>query len=396
VEVWHRAELPGEQAGSRQGLGCSANTVIAACSYAGPAANVVAYDYDGARLWDSGAALDATAFASAPLVLADGSVIAADRHVLVRFTPLGATAWQTPLPHGGIPISPVTTQDGSVVVLATQGGPVYAFDVATGAAAGVLFIRRTDADPGFFETANTPAVRGNRVYVVAHHQIGGVRDAGGLSWLVAVDVGGADLPPESRLTVAWHHEFGGPSGASPLAIGPDIFFDGDRAAPGGAIAPRTIAVRDTGAAPQLLWQQPSGGLVRASFARDPRPGATFWMYLVGRPWLLRRAAQTGALVQAFDLDALIGETGRHVPLSALTIAGPGSRPVMLLGATAFGAGATFAAAVDLETGGLLWKVPVPGIGGWYTAGQFPILLRDGQPRAVFTTYNSGARAIGAR
>ena len=71
--VWQRSEQAGERAGSRQGLGCSANGGVVACTYNGAEDNLAVYDFAGTRLWSSGAILNANAFASAPIVFADGS-----------------------------------------------------------------------------------------------------------------------------------------------------------------------------------------------------------------------------------------------------------------------------------------------------------------------------------
>jgi outer membrane protein assembly factor BamB len=394
VIVWQRSEQAGERAGSRQGLGCSANGTVVACTYNGEEDNLAVYDFAGARLWSSGTILNANAFASAPIVLADGSVIACDDTTIVRFTPGGDVMWQAPLPHGGIPISPVLTADGRFIVLATYRGPLYAFASDSGALAGVTFLRKDAGDPGYFDTVNTPAVRGNRIYVVGHHQVAGVPDPEGLSWLAAVDVAPHDTAPDARFKIAWQYGFTGPSGASPTVVGDTIFFDGGSAVSGTSAQSRMIAVRDTGTAPAAVWQRAAGGAIVASYARDPRPGGSFWMYTVFSPWLVRRAAADGAVAQGINLDQLIDAPGIHVPLSAITIGGSAAAPVLIVSATAFAAGTTYIAAIDLTTGTLRWKVPVDDIGGWYTAGQFPMLWNGVASRVVFTTFNGGARAIG--
>jgi hypothetical protein len=40
----------------------------------------------------------------------------------------------------------------------------------------------------------------------------------------------------SPLTEAWHFEYGGPTGGSPLRIGATIYFDGNRLNPGDPMA----------------------------------------------------------------------------------------------------------------------------------------------------------------
>ncbi len=393
-EVWHRTETLGETTGSNYGLGCAGNGKVVACSYASDSDAVAVYDWYGNRQWSSGNKLRSTAFASAPMVFDNGEVIACDQEKVIRFDAAGGVLWTVPLVYGGIPVSPVMTAAG-VLILATYGGPIYALDSASGALLSVLVVRLSPSDPGLFETVNTPAVRGNRVYIAAQYQTGGIPSPDYRARLIAIDVDATQAAPANRLRVAWQFEFGGPSGASPLVMGTDIFFDGDRPAPGVAKAPQILAVRDNGATAIELWRRPVGLSVKASFARDPRPGGGLWTYTVPSNLLVRRSAATGAALQAIDIDALIGEPAYHFPYSATTIGGTPSRPVMILLATAYGAATSYVVAVDLVTGTLIWKAPIADLAGSYSAGQFPVLSEQGQMRIVFTTYNSGARAIGA-
>jgi hypothetical protein len=389
--VWHRRESPGEIAGSRLGLGCSGNAQIVACTFNGAADNLAVYDYAGVRRWTSGTLLTDKAYTSAPVVLANGDILAADDTQLVRFSPTGGIVWQAALVDGGTPISTVPMGNG-VILVGTYGGPLYTFDDTTGALLGTLFVRRSPDDAGFFETINTPAAAGARAYVAMHHQTAGVPDPDHRAWLVAVDVDRASAEP---MTMAWHFEFGGPSGASPLLINRTIYFDGDRAAPGAPKDPHIFAVADAGGAPAEIWRRRVAGSVVASFARDPRPGAGLWTYSLLSPWLLRRSSATGAVLQAVNVDELVADAGRHVPLSAMSIASPWWQPTMLLIATAFNGGSTAALAVDLGSSTLRWKVTLADYDGGFAGGQFPILVGAGGPRVVFSSYGSGVRAIGA-
>jgi len=392
-EIWHRNDLPSERAGSRQGLGCSGNGVIVACTYSGMSDNLVVYDYDGNRLWSSGEALNANAYTSAPLVYANGDVVACDNTRVIRFDNAGQLVWSASLQAGGVPISPVITESG-VLILATFGGPIYALDSSDGTMLGHLYVRKDQNDPGFFETLNTPAVRGNRLYVSTQHQVDGIPDSDNLAWLVAIDVDPAAPTVDDRLKVAWHYEFGGQSGASPLIIGRTIYFDGDRPAPGTEKAPHIFAVSDNGTSPVELWRKRALSKMNASFARDPRPAGGFWTYSLLSPWLIRLHQLSGRVMQAIDVDNLLGEEGRHIPRSAMTIAGTDAEPVMIILATALNSGATYVIAVNLMSHALVWKVEVTDIAWAFTAGQFPIVMQNGVPRVVFTTFNAGARAIG--
>lgn len=115
----------------------------------------------------------------------------------------------------------------------------------------------TDAANGrTYETKNTPAVAGARAYLSTEaHGI----DSDGR--LVAIDVCDAsDCGVRGKSTLAWHYDFRGPSGASPLLVGKRLFFDGSAPSRQGVL----IAVDDLGAAPR----------VRRPPAR--RAGSTAW------------------------------------------------------------------------------------------------------------------------
>jgi outer membrane protein assembly factor BamB len=325
------------------------------------------------------------------MVDAAGGVIAADSARVIRFDPDGDVIWDTATP-GGLPISPVITENGTVV-LATWNGPVSAYDSETGEKLAELWIREYPGDPGFFETTNTPGVRVNRVYVSAHHQVDRVVDEDNLAWLVAIDVDPTNPDPSERLRIAWHFEFGGPSGASPLVIGDTVYFDGDRPAPGTAQDPHVFALQDNGTAVTEKWRQAMTSTIVASFARDPRGG--LWVYPYPEKWLIRLDEGDGSEMQRIDVDALVApsEAGSHFPSSAMTITEPDSAPAMLLSAFAGNPSSTYVAAIDLASASLLWKVKVADAAGVKTAGQFPILQGYGR-RVVFSTFDDGVWAIG--
>jgi hypothetical protein len=385
---WHDTAAPG----ALFGLGCSSNGTLIACSYTGDGGdNLVAYDASGTRLWTSRAVLDGSAWTSAPLILRDGSVIAADDRVVVRFAPDGAVVWQTATP-GGRPISPVVT-DAGIIVLATQGGPVSAYRGSDGSLVGALVIKADPSDPEIFETVNTPCVRGERVYVSTQRTND---DAAHTARLVAIDVrAGAPSP----LSEAWHFEFGGPSGGSPLRIGSTIYFDGDRLHPGGAPAPQLFGVRDEGTAGTQVFAVPVGGSIQASPSQDPRGG--FWVFPTKTTTLLHLSARDGHEIERLDLDALVDAPGVHQPSSVMTMAGSATHPVMLVAATPFAmppatAGATFVTALDLASRSLLWKVQLASSRAIdWTAAQFAIAhTSTGKPRVVFPGLFSGAYAVG--
>ena len=114
----------------------------------------------------------------------------------------------------------------------------------------------------------------------------------------------------------------------------------------------------------------------------------------GGPWINRRSEATGEVIERLSVDALLDETGTHNPLSPITIAGSASQPVLMVFAKALDPGQGFLTAIDLGSRTLSWKVEVSADSGKYALGQFPILMRAGKPRVVFTTFGGGARAVG--
>jgi outer membrane protein assembly factor BamB len=422
--IWHDPVTtpPGVPIGSLRGLGCSGNGSVAACSFGrlppdfdttrscDPAVRdtLVVYSYgDGsappARLWSSGTVLNCTAFTSAPMISPSGEIIAADNRRLVRFTADGRVIWNTSITTG-TPVSPVPLHNG-LVVIATFGGPISAYDSRSGTRIGLLDLT---SGTGRFHTTNTPAVRGNRIYVST--EFSQSPSTGRLYAIDAVLPAGYDpldpstYDPASVFRVAWHVDFGGPSGASPLVIGDHIFFDGDRPASDASLAPHVFAVQDLGTSGRLIWSRPMEGIMRASFAQDPRGG--FWLFPTGtasdeHKWLVRLALMDadqdgiGDVLERIDVDALVGEPGLHLPSSAISIAGTSTAPVMIVGATAFSPDgtvrSTYVTAIDLNSRSLLWKVPLPSN---FTQGQFPILQGSRGPRVFFTNQDNGLWVIG--
>lgn len=412
--IWHDPVTngSGDPIGSGRGLGCVANGTIAVCTFGRlpidfpltPCEDVintlVVYGYADEtglpyRLWGSGDILNCAAFSSLPLALASGSVIAADNERIVRFNADGSVLWNTPTP-GGRPISLVIGEN-SAIVMATAGGPVSIFDINTGAMLASLDLVE---DGGRYHTANTPAVRNNRIYISTNHSI---NTGSGRFYAIDMVSSGGGLP--DSLQVAWYYEFNGPSGTSPYAFHTDmIYFDGDRDL-SGANTPTMYALRDLGTSPQLLWTKPMPGEMEASFARDMRGG--MWAFSVGNPpydnrWLYRvgmydsNSDGLGDVLEQIDMDALVGEPGVHVPSSAMTMAGTVSAPVLIMGATAYLPGgdvsSSYIVAIELNSRTLLWKVQVPD--NVSSVGQFPITSGDYGSRIFFTNKTNGAWVIG--
>jgi hypothetical protein len=377
--------------GSNIGLGCSSNgtgNAVACTLNNGSGPNLVVYDGTGLTKWSS-SLLSTKAFASAPIVDAEGDVIAADQNIIVRFDAAGNVVWLTQTP-GGTPISPVIVQ-GTTLLLATKGGPVSLYAINDGHLIGSL----TFTDPGTthsYDTVNTPSVNGSACYISMQ-----ARSNPSIGKLVRIDVDPAATRP---LAVKWTFPFGGPSGGSPVydATTNSIYFDGSALTAGGSGPPVLFAVTDAGTMPILKWTAQLPAKVVATGALDPRGG--FWSFAASVRYLWRFDETNGNVLQTLDVNALVNATGPHVPASPIMIAqNPQGTPVMILGSIAsLSVGSSFVISLDItpSAGALLWKYKVANstlVDAAY--GQFPIVeTPDGKSRIVFTAFQSGAFFLG--
>jgi outer membrane protein assembly factor BamB len=342
--------------------------------------------------------LNANAYASAPLVSAAGDIIAADDQRIVRFNRGGSVIWNSTNP-GGIPISPVLTGSGTVIV-GTKGGPVSAFDSKNGHLLGSLVLRPSPDSPDVYETINTPCVQGNRIYISAQSQSN--RSNGSLMAL--------DVQPDnnaSPLSIVWQFPFGGPSGASPTCVGNVVYFDGMSVRPGGPATPTVFGLRDEGASATLLSAQTVPNPLPAAMAQDPRGGV--WSMYVNYPSVERRDADTGALIDSLNVADLIGDALPNKPFSAIMIAGPKGMPVMILGTTSAYVNwslnasvgtpkySSYVVAIDLVAGTALWKINLsPSLGSDSASSQFAIAVdATRNPTLVFAGNKSGAYFVSA-
>jgi len=412
--IWYHRDLIGEIIGTI-GIGFSGNKEIAACTFSGIYDNLVVYDYDGNRLWTSGDLLNNWAGSSAPMIDVYGRIIACDNKVAVMIDPLDADSdqkiieWVTELPYGGIPFSPILTENGTVII-ATDRGPIYALDSNNGSLLAtkylipekpVLTLLRLLGfnASGFYSTINTPCIKGNRVYISTHF-----KDITG--WfalffdarLYAIDVDANNPNPEERLQVAWLRGFGGPSGASPTLINDTIYFDGDRGEPSIMISPHIYAVQDMGSYGKLKWKTAIPTSIDANMASDPRGGLWVVDTYLGR--LVRYSIENGKILERININALVQEPGWHTPSSVITISGNETRPILLVSATAIRLlkSNCYIIAIDLaNNNSLLWKLKIAEAtfaNLQIPLGQYPILMKNGEPRIVFATTRGGVWALG--
>lgn len=390
-------------AGAIGGLGCVSNTRFVACTGgADPArkSNLVAYDADGNRVWEDGGLLGATAWFGAAIIDADDQVIAADQSLLLRVDlRAGKIVWKSAKPDTGTPISPVPVgSDASMILLATKsdnglGTPeLSVWDAGTGA----LLWHEPIADPvtgAIYQTANTPAVRGNRAYVLAAG-VGNSSDGR----LYAIEICESDsCGGRGRPRIAWFYPFQGPSGASPLLIGQRIFFDGQRGKTTGLF----YGVDDLGMAPSQAWMRKYAGRFGFSAAQDPRGG--LWI----SPWqsgtLLRVHESNGSTMQTISVGSVLALDPSYSAVTAVSVSeSPSGAVVLTTGvqtkSPSIGIG-PHVAAMDVSTqpgGREVWKYKVSANTATNAAtGQYPIVTNaSGARRVVFRGTKSSTFFIG--
>ena len=400
--AWHKCDVPGEYGGSK-GLGFVSNGEIAAASYSGLSNNLIIYEYDGNILWKSGTHLNALACASAPMIDSYGRVIACDNKAIIMVDLYDVDSdgkileWKSDLVDGGLPISPTITEN-QVIIVATTNDPVYAFDFQDGSLLAKKYLNDNpdgSASGGYYETINTPAVNCNRVHISTQFSNDN-NPANRRARLYALDVDIDSSNFNDRIEIVWHYDFDGPSGASPLLIGNTIYFDGNKSLKKN---PFTMAVIDKGGCPELKWKVSIPKPIDSSLARDPRGG--FWLVDALGGQLIHQAESDGRFIKAINTDKMISEYGIHMPCSVITICGSKNKPILLTSALSMDLlkSSCYVIAVDLSNNNnLLWKVKI--FEGALTSvdfpfGQYPIIIKDNEPRIIFTSIGHGAWAIGS-
>jgi hypothetical protein len=359
-------------AGAGKGLGCSSNGTVVACSFmstAGP--NLVVYDGSGQRVFADSTGLNENTGASAPIVFADGRVLAADNKRAVLFAPDGSIIWNTDKPDSGIPISPVLVRS-TVVMLATAGGGVIStYDLSSG---NLLATYRIDhpSGCGVYDTLNTPAVNGSRAYIVSACDADPSQGA----------ISAIDVAPDGSMTEAWFYPFTGPSGSSPLFIRGVIYFDGRD--PNNSSNGVFLALKDNGASATQVWRRGFPSFFAANAARDPRGG--IWIFPVSSSRLYRLSEADGSIKELIDIPAPAGATGPYQASSAISVSRSiGGDVILTFGATSqLSNEPPTVMAMDVNTHVAIWDFAIGGTPGNSTAAQFPIVHNgQGLPRVVF-------------
>ncbi len=404
ARIWgpHRAA-----GGSTYGLGCTANTRIAACAYL---TGLSVYTGAGHIQWEK--ELGVAAWTSAPIVTPLDTVVAASLGQLVHYDAQGEELWRQ-TDFDGYAISPVILAPEPILIIATSGGQLFAFDLWSGErlagpydieymAGGLVYSCRI---------INTPGVRVDHQRFYVSTQCPGVT-LDDLSFLMAFDF---HLGSEEGFSRSWEYPYTGYSGASPTVIDDRIYFDGQpRLQPD---APTIFAVQDQETHAVELWRRLMDGPLQTSLAHDPRGG--LWTFTLRwaednfapHPDILRLDEWTGATLQTLPTDELIADDPDNpppaTPISIMTVAYHDSQPAMLVGVAVpldenqplCEVADEWLAAIDLTSGDLLWKVrtpvfnPLTGTRHFFPT-QFAFLVHPLDGRDVVVTAGACTGAIG--
>jgi len=375
---------------------CATNDSIVACSFMNTnnptIDNLVVFDFNGNIKFTDNNILNNTAGLSGHLIGEDGSVIVADTSNVVRFNADGTIQWQTSTngAGGSQPMSLNLTANGQIII-ASRGGPVAAYDKESGVQTSVIY-PTGNLTTGYYETLNTPAVRGNRVYLLCQKEGLNPTNKGAL---ISIDV------TPTSMTEVWEFPFRSESGASPTVINDTIFFDGDGLNPGGPQIPKVFAVKDNGTAPSLIWTYdiPTGQRLISSVNLDPRGG--IWFYPRPNYGKLVRLNQTnGFFIEEINYNSLINAANNVGINTSTTIFFDGGVPYMSFGVTPappLSLGEAYFVVLNLSTNTIHWKYKLSSNAiNFANAGSAPLLTirKNGNTRLVAGTTNFGVMCFG--
>ncbi len=258
----------------------------------------------------------------------------------------------------------------------------------TGDLLGSIYLYQTGNSGPYYETVNTPCVNNssypNRVYVLTNLQGDATQGA-----LWALDIDPTNLT--SPITPAWDLPIHGPSGASPLCVGDDIYFDGAGIVPGDNVGTTIFGVQDNGTSGSFLFQVslgPGTEDVTCNFALDPRPEGGFWHQLRYDPNIYHRSFTDGSLIQTIDVSNLLVAAG--APQSTywqggiFTTYGTPDQPYLMLPEVPRPGELGYLAMLNLNTQSLVWEVPLAGNddASYDTPGGDAALLLDSHSNPV--------------
>ncbi|MFN7997345.1 MAG: choice-of-anchor D domain-containing protein [Bryobacteraceae bacterium] len=291
-----------------------------------------------------------------------------------------------------IPPNVTITGDGSGAVASAQlnsPAPLAIYDGFTGALIGTRYLYDSGTSGPYYQTINTPCVNNgthpNRVYASTNLMNDTTQ---GMLW--ALDIDPTNLV--SPVTPVWNVPFGGPSGASPLCIGDNVYFDGASYQPGDKAGTTIFGVQDAGASPTVLFHNSLGagkGPVSCNFAQDPRPMGGFWHQLIKDPNIYHRDPITGTVIESVNMSNLLLANGAppatYWTSGVFTTYGTPDHPYVMMSEYAQGI-ASYYTMIDVTTGQLIWALPI-------FPGNSPFPADSAEGAAAMVIGSSGAPAI---
>jgi hypothetical protein len=296
----------------------------------------------------------------------------------------------------------------SASAVLTAAAPVTVFNGTTGAVVGSTYLYQTGNSGPYYATINTPCVNNgsypNRLYVItalANDQTQGA--------LWALDIDPTNL--SSPITPAWSLVMHGPSGASPLCVGNNVYFDGAGILPGDNVGTTIFGVQDNGTSGAFLFQQALGAgtqKVTCNFALDPRSVGGFWHQIQYDPKIYHRDYNTGNLIESINVGTLLTAFGAppstYWQAGIFTTYGTVTQPFLMLPEAAYPAktgGPGYLAMLDIAAQHLVWAVPLAGTdtaafdspGGdaalVLDSNQNPVIVMSGKQSAAYFITNGG-------
>ena len=277
--------------------------------------------------------------------------------------------------------------------------PVALYNGLTGALAGSLFLYSSGTSGNYYETINVPCVNNgsypNRVYVSTNLDIN--QNQGAL-WALDVDPTNLSNP----ISPVWSVVFAGPSGASPLCIGNDVYFDGAGVVPGDNAGTTIFGVQDNGSTGAILFHVSLGAgtpPVTCNFAMDPRAIGGFWHEVQYDPNIYHRDGATGDIIETLDTSSLLAASGAlpgtYWMSGVFNTVGTPDHPYMILPESDVNYVASYLTMVDLTDASLVWALPLyPGNSPFYSdsfEGEAAVVMNaNDQPVLAMATRYNGA------
>jgi len=255
----------------------------------------------------------------------------------------------------------------STIATLIPAAPVTVYNGTSGAVVGSTFLYQTGSSGPHYSSVNTPCVNNgsypNRVYVLSALNTDMTQGA-----LWALDIDPTNLA--NPIAPAWSLPLHGPSGASPLCVGNNIYFDGAGILPGDNVGTTIFGVQDKGSSGTFLFQAALGAgtqPVTCNFALDPRPEGGFWHQIENDPNIYHRDFNTGNLIETIDVGNLLTAAGApqatYWQAGVFTTYGTANQPYLLLpeaARPAISGYPGYLAMLDVSARQLVWMLPLAG------------------------------------